>query len=78
MEVCRLGVKSELQPPAYATATATGDPSHICDLHRSSWQHRHQTPITVKDQPGIQPTSSWILVGFITIEPQQDLQEFIF
>ena len=32
MEVPRRGVESELQLPAYATATATWDPSHICDL----------------------------------------------
>ena len=33
MEVPRLGVESELQLPAIATATATPmpDPSHICD-----------------------------------------------
>ena len=35
MEVPRLGVESELQLPAYATATAMTDPSHICDLHHS-------------------------------------------
>ena len=29
MEVPRLGVKSELEPLAYATATAMEDPSHI-------------------------------------------------
>ena len=38
IEVPRLGVSSELQLPAYVTATATPDPSHICDLHHSSWQ----------------------------------------
>ena len=38
MEVPRLGVKSELQLPAYTTATATQDPSCICDLHYNSWQ----------------------------------------
>ena len=32
MEVPRLGVKSELQLLAYTTATATLDPSRICDL----------------------------------------------
>ena len=32
MEVPRVGVTSELQLPAYTTATATGDPSHVCDL----------------------------------------------
>ena len=39
MEVPRLGVKSELQLPAYATATTTRDPSHICDLCHSLLQH---------------------------------------
>ena len=38
MEVPRLGVESELQLSVYTTATATQDPSHICDLHHSSWQ----------------------------------------
>ena len=36
MEGPRLGVKSELQPPAYATAAT--DLSRICDLHHSSQQ----------------------------------------
>ena len=39
MEVSRLGVKSELQLPAYTRAIATQDPSHIRDLHPSSLQH---------------------------------------
>ena len=30
MEVPMLGVESELQLPAYATATGTWDPSHVC------------------------------------------------
>ena len=38
MEVPRLGVESELQLLAYTTATATPDPSHICNLHQSSQQ----------------------------------------
>ena len=38
VEAPRPGVKSELQPPAYTTATGTQDPSHICDLHHSSRQ----------------------------------------
>ena len=38
MEVLRLGVKSELQPPAYTTATAVQDPSCVCNLHHSSRQ----------------------------------------
>ena len=36
MEVSGLGVNLEL--PAYTTATATPDPSHVCNLHHSSWQ----------------------------------------
>ena len=31
MEVPRLGVKFELQLPAYTTATAMTDPSYICN-----------------------------------------------
>ena len=34
----RLGVESELLLPAYTTATATWDPSPVCDLHHSSRQ----------------------------------------
>ena len=45
MKVPRLGVKSELQLPAYTTATATQDLSHICDLHHSSWQCRILNPV---------------------------------
>ena len=36
MEVPRLGFESELQVPAYATATGTQDPSCVCDLPHSS------------------------------------------
>ena len=42
----RLGVKLELQPPAYTTATAMQDPSHVCDLHHSSWQCRIPDPLS--------------------------------
>ena len=35
MEIPRLGVESELQLVAYATATAALDPSHVYDLHCS-------------------------------------------
>ena len=38
MEVPGLGVKLELKLPAYTTATATPDPSHICNLRCSSQQ----------------------------------------
>ena len=38
MEVPRLEVKSELELPAYTTATAMRDLSRVCDLHLSSQQ----------------------------------------
>ena len=51
MEVPRLGVESELQLLATATATATQDLSHTCDLHYSSWPHRILNPlIEARDQ----------------------------
>ena len=59
-EAPSLGVKLELRLPAYATATATPDLSCVCDLHH--WA-----------RPGIKPESSWILVGFVTTEPQWKL-----
>ena len=46
MEVFRLGVELELQLPAYTTATATWDPSCLCDLHHSSWQRRILNPLS--------------------------------
>ena len=46
MEDGRLGVQSELQLPAYTTATATWDPSRICDLHHSSQQHQIPDPLS--------------------------------
>ena len=46
MEVPRLGVESELQPPAYTRATATRDPSHVCNLHHSSRQRRIVNPLS--------------------------------
>ena len=45
MEVIGLGVKSELQLLAYTIATATWDPSCICDLHHGSRQHQIPDPL---------------------------------
>ena len=45
MEVPRLGVESELQLLAYATAIAMSDLSHVCDLHHSSWQRWTLNPL---------------------------------
>ena len=42
----QVGVESEIQLPAYTTATAMGDLSHICDLHHSSWQRQILNPLS--------------------------------
>ena len=43
VEVLRLEVELKLQ--LLANATATLDPSHICDLHHSLWQCRILNPL---------------------------------
>ena len=47
MEVPRLGVESELHPPAYARATATWDLSHICNLHHRSRPRSILNPLSL-------------------------------
>ena len=67
MEVPRLEIKAELQLPVYATATAMWDPSHVYDLNHSSWQCWILNPMSrARDL-------TWILVGFVTAEPWQEL-----
>ena len=68
MEVHRLGVKSELQ--LMACATATPDLSRICNLHHS---YGNAGSPTHSARPGIEPESSWILVRFVSTAPQQEL-----
>ena len=69
MEVPRLGVQSELQLPAYTTATATPDLSHICNLHHSSQQCQIPNPLSeARDR-----THILMDVRFISTEPQQEL-----
>ena len=46
MEVPRLGVELEVQLPAYTTATAMPDPSHVCNLHHSLWQYWILNPLS--------------------------------
>ena len=54
MEVPGLGVKSELQLPAYTPAMAMQDLSCIFDLYRSLWQCRILNPlIEARDQTHI-------------------------
>ena len=45
-EVPRLGIKLELLPRAYVTATAVPDPSRIRKLHHRSQQHRILNPLS--------------------------------
>ena len=50
IEVPSLGAESELLLPTYTTATATQDPSRVCNLHHSSWpliEARDQTRILI-------------------------------
>ena len=68
MEVPRLGVHLELQLLAYTTATATLDPSHVYNLHHSSWQRQILNPLSeARDQ-------TRNLMGFVSTAPQQELQ----
>ena len=46
IKVLRLGVKLEQQLPPYATAPATLDLSHVCDIHHSSQQHQIFDPLS--------------------------------
>ena len=46
MDIPSLGVESELQLPAYITATAMRDPSCVCSLYHSSLQHWILNPLS--------------------------------
>ena len=46
MEIPRLGVESELQLPAYTTATAVQNLSHVFDLHHRSGQRQILNPLS--------------------------------
>ena len=51
IEVPEPGVESELQLPAYTTAKAMPDLSHICDLRHSLWQRWILNPLSeARDQ----------------------------
>ena len=61
MEVPRLGVVSELELPAYGTATVARDLSSVCSLCHSTWQHRISSPLSkARDQTHILMDNSQI------------------
>ena len=61
MEVPRLGVESELQLPAYTTATAAQDLSCICNLHRSSRQLGILDPLSeARDRTRVLMDPHWV------------------
>ena len=65
-----LGVKSELQQPAYATATAMWYLSHVCDLYHNLWQCWILNPLSKTRE---RTSSPWVLVGFVSTMPQWEL-----
>ena len=46
MEVPRLGAESELQLAGLHHSHRMRNPSHVCNLHHSSWQHRKPDPLS--------------------------------
>ena len=61
MEVPRLGVESELQLLACATATAMQHLSRVCDLHCTLWQHQNLNPLReARDWTWILMVPSWV------------------
>ena len=61
MEVPGLGVISELQLLAYATAIATPDPSGVCSLHHGSWQCQIPNPLSeARDLICIVVDTGWV------------------
>ena len=56
MKVHRLGVELEVQLPAYTTAIAMWDLSHVCNQHHSSQQHQILHPLgEARDQSNLCP-----------------------
>ena len=68
IEVPRLGVSLELRLPAYTTATATQDPSHVCNLHSNAGS------LTQGSNPQSHGSSS----DSLTTEPRWELLKLCF
>ena len=66
MEVTGLGLESELQFPAYATAAATWDLSHTCHLCQSLQQHQILNPLS-KARIKLSSSLCWVLNPWATM-----------
>lgn len=77
MEVPRLGVKLDLQLPAYITATAMLDQSLVCDLHHSSRKYQMLNPLKdARDWTHVLMDPSWVCYHWATLGiPRYDLDE---
>ena len=75
MEVPRLGVKLKLWLPAYAKPQQCQTQA-ACVTCRTP--HGNARSLTHWVRPGIEPTSSWILVRFVSAEPQWEFSGIIF
>ena len=71
MEAPRLGVKLELQLPAYSHSSAARSVTYAT-------AHGNTRSLTHQLRPGIEPATSWILVSFITAEPRPGLLFYCF
>jgi len=61
-------IQSELQVPAYTTATATRDPTSLCDLHHSSWQRQILNPLSeARDRTKVLVNTSQICYCWATM-----------
>ena len=68
MEILRLGFKSELQLPPQPQPQP-----QQCQTQAYTTAHSNTRSLKHWARPGIKPTSSWILVGFVSAEPQWKL-----
>ena len=78
IEVPWLGVTLALYLPAYVTATAMPDLSHVCDLHHSSWQCWILSPLSkVRDQTCVLMDTSQICFQW-AIDRNSDICIFLY
>ena len=75
MEVPRLGVELELS----CQPMPQSQPRRIWAMSVTyTTAHGHPRSLTNWARPGIEPASSWILVGFITSELQRKFQKYVY